>query len=77
MTRVGMALFLLIVGLLMVTGVLPTAVISAATEEYSENFNVDTGEGETEAICTVAYDHYYDDLTDLDATSNNESHITV
>lgn len=52
---------------------LPDVVTDTVTDPYSENFEVDTGVGETTTTETLEYQHYYEDLTDLTVESTNES----
>lgn len=52
---------------------LPAAVEDAVTEAYAENFEVDTGVGETSTDLTLEYQHYYEDLTHLTIESTNEN----
>jgi len=67
----------IVLGLLLIGGVLPEVVDDVVAEDYAENFNVSTGAGETAAIETLTYDHYYRDLTDLSASSDNENDSPV
>lgn len=50
---------------------MPDVVDDMAAEDYSENFETTTGVGITTADETLSYAHYYADLTDLSANSNN------
>jgi len=52
---------------------LPDVVTDTITEDYSENFEVDTGAGETSTTETLSYQHYHEDLTDLTVESTNGS----
>lgn len=52
---------------------LPDVVTDTVTDPYAENFEVDTGVGETSATETLEYQHYYEDLTELEAESTNDN----
>ena len=68
-----MAIVGLVVGVLLITTILVDTVNDAATDTYSENYNVSTGAGVTNTTETLSYAHWYEDLTSLSATSDNES----
>ena len=50
---------------------LPDVITDTVTEDYAENFDVDTGVGETSSTETLSYQHYHEDLTDLTVESTN------
>lgn len=60
-----------IVGLIFVGSMMPSAINSVITEPYSENFETLTGVGETSAEETLSYANYFEDLTDMTVTSDN------
>lgn len=62
----------LVLGTILLINLLPDAVDELVTEGYAENFNVSTGVGVTNTTETLSYSHYYEDLTELSATSDNE-----
>ena len=57
--------------------VLPDVVNDVAADDYSENFENTTGAGVTSANVTLSYAHYYEDLTNLSAESDNEADTPV
>jgi len=67
----------IVLGLLLIANVLPKVVDDVAAEDYAENFNVSTGAGQTTATETLTYAHYYGDLTNLSASSDNENDSPV
>ena len=73
MRNVFLSIVGLVIGIILITTLLPAQVNEAVTDPYSENFNVSTGVGETSTTETLSYAHYYEDLTDLSATSTNET----
>jgi len=77
MAKVILSIVGLVVGLLLIANVLPGVVDDVATEDYSEPFVTVTGEGVTSANETLSYASYYEDLTGLEATSDNEDDIPV
>lgn len=77
MTKVILSIVGLVVGLMLVANVLPDVVNDVAADDYSEPFTVATGAGETSTNETLSYAHYYEDLTDLSASSDNESDTPV
>ena len=77
MGKVLMSILALVIGLMLVTGVLTDTVNDVATDDYSEPFSVATGVGETSVNETLSYAHYYEDLTDLSATSDNVADTPV
>lgn len=77
MQRVILAIVGFVVGILLITGVLVNQVTETATDTYAENFNVSTGAGVTNTTETLSYPSYYDDLTGLSATSDNENDTPV
>lgn len=72
MRNVILSIVGLVVGILLIVNVLPDTVNEVVTDPYSENYEVTTGVGETSATETLTYAHYYEDLTDLSATSTDE-----
>jgi len=77
MTKVVLSIVGLIVGLMLIANVLPDVVTDTASDDYSEPFNVVTGVGVTSTNETLSYAHYYEDLTELSASSDNESDTPV
>jgi len=77
MQRVLLAIVGLVVGLMLVATLLPDVVNEAASDPYSENYNVSTGAGVTNTTETLSYEHYYGDLTELSSTSDNENDTPV
>lgn len=77
MTKVVLSIVGLVVGLMLVANVLPDVVTDVASDDYSEPFSVTTGAGETSTNQTLSYAHYYEDLTNLDASSDNGSDTPV
>ena len=75
MHRVLLTVVGLVLGLMLVGSVLPDVIHDVATEDYSEPFSVSSGV--TNTTETLTYDHYYADLTDLDATSDNVADTPV
>lgn len=73
MQKVVLGVLMLIIGLLMISGILPDVIDMTVSEDYDENFSVNTGVGETSAICTLTYDNYYGDLTDMSVSSTSSS----
>jgi len=71
MRNVILAIVSLVVGILLLTTILPDTIHESTTDPYSEPFSV--GSGVTNVTEALTYDHYYGDLTDLDATSDNEA----
>jgi len=71
MGKVILSILGLVVGLMLITGPLIDVVNDVATDEYTENFSSTTGAGVTNDTKTLSYEHYYEDLTDLSATSDN------
>lgn len=74
MQKVILSIVGLVIGILMVGSLLPDVVNEAATDAYSENFNVGMVATTTE---TLSYDHYYDDTRQLTVTSNNENDTPI
>lgn len=58
-------------GIILAANMLPDVVTDTVTDPYAENFEVDTGVGETSTTETLSYQHYFEDLTDLTAESTN------
>lgn len=77
MAKVILSIVGLVVGLLLIVNVLPGVVADVATDDYAENFVTVTGAGETSSNETLSYAHYYEDLTDLSASSDNEDDTPV
>ena len=77
MTKVILSIVGLVVGLMLVANVLPDVVTDVAADDYSEPFTVATGAGITSTNETLSYAHYYEDLTELSASSDNESDTPV
>lgn len=77
MRNVVVTIVALVIGLILAANVLPDVVTDAASDAYSEPFSVSTGAGETNTTETLSYEHYYGDLTELSATSNNENDTPV
>jgi len=71
MKTVVLSIVGIVLGLLLIANVLPEVVDDVAADDYAENFNVSTGAGVTTTTQTLTYDHYYADLTDLSASSDN------
>jgi len=71
--KVLLTIVTLVIGLILAANILPDTVTEATTSAYTENYDVDTGVGETSTSETLSYDHYYEDLTELTATSDNEN----
>ena len=76
-TTVVLSIVGLIVGLMLIANVLPDVVTDTASVDYSEPFDVTTGVGETYSVETLSYAHYYEDLTDLSASSDNVADTPV
>lgn len=66
-----------VIGLILVANILPDVVKESTTESYSEPFSVSTGGGQTNTTETLSFANYYDDLTDLSASSDNEADTPV
>ena len=77
MTKVLLSIVGLVIGLMLIGNVLPDVIDDVAAEDYSEPFSVTTGVGVTNTTETLSYAHYYEDLTSLSATSDNESDTPV
>lgn len=77
MSKVILSILGLVIGLMLITGPLVDVVSDVATDDYSENFENTTGAGETSGNETLGYAHYYEDLTDLSAESDNGSDTPV
>lgn len=75
MQRVILAIIALVIGIMMAASLLPDVVNEAASDPYSENFNV--GSGATSTTETLSYQHYYGDLTQLTATSDDPNDTPV
>lgn len=67
----------LVIGIVLITTLLPDTVNEAVTDPYAENYAVVTGEGVTDTTETLSYEHYYGDLTGLASTSTNENDTPV
>ena len=77
MTKVVLSIVGLIIGLMMIAGPLPDVIDDVAADDYSEPFTVVTGVGVTSANETLSYAHYYEDLTNLSAESDNVADTPV
>ena len=77
MQKVLLSILGIVVGLILIATILPNVITDVTTDDYGENFNVSTGAGVTSTDETLTYDHYYGDLTDLSATSDNENDTPV
>jgi hypothetical protein len=77
MTKVILSIVGLVIGLMLVANVLPDVIDDVATEDYSQPFTVATGANVTSANETLSYAHYYEDLTDLTADSDNGADTPV
>ena len=77
MQKVILSIFGVIIGLMLISGVLLDVITDVASEDYSEPFSVTTGAGVTSTNETLSYASYYEDLTGLDATSDNEDDTPV
>lgn len=75
MQRVILAIVGLVIGIMMVASLLPDVVDEAATDPYAENFAVGAGSATTTE--TLSYQHYYGDLRNLSATSDNTNDTPV
>lgn len=69
MQKVILAIVVLVVGIILLTSILPDTIHEVTTDAYAEPFSV--GSGVTNVTETLTYDHYYADLTALTATSDN------
>lgn len=77
MKNVLLAIVAMVVGLFLVVYMLVPTTEDALTEDYSEPFSVSTGAGVTSTNQTLSYEHWFQDLTDLTATSDNEDDTPV
>jgi hypothetical protein len=77
MSKVVISIVGLIFLLILAGNVLPDVVNDVAAEDYAENFENTTGAGVTSANETLSYAHYYEDLTDLSADSDNVADTPV
>ena len=66
-----MAIIALVIGLMMVSSILPDVVDEAASTAYSDTTSVVTGGGVTTATVTLTYDHYFGDTRKLTVTSDH------
>jgi len=71
MSKVIVSIVGLIFLLILAGTILPDVVNDVAAEDYSENFENTTGVGVTSVNETLSYAHYYEDLTNLSASSDN------
>ena len=69
--KVVLSIVGLILGLILIGNLMPDAITSVVTEDYSENFASTTGEGVTSTSETLGYASYYDDTTGMSVTSDN------
>ena len=72
-----MAIICMVVGLFLVVYMLIPTTEDALTEPYSEPFSVDTAAGVTNTTETLSYEHWYQDLTSLTASSDNGNDTPV
>ena len=77
MKQVLMAIVCMVVGLFLVVYMLIPTTEDVLTESYSEPFSVDTAAGVTNTTETLTYEHWYEDLTSLTASSDNENDTPV
>jgi hypothetical protein len=77
MQKVILSIVGLVIGLMIIAGPLPEVIDDVTADDYSEPFTVVTGGGVTSANETLSYAHYYEDLTDLSADSDNEADTPV
>lgn len=77
MTKAIISIVGLVVGLMLIASLLPDTIASIATDDYTENFESTTGAGVTSANVTLSYSHYYEDLTNLSASSDNAADTPV
>jgi len=77
MTKVILSIVGLIFLLILAGMVLPDVVDDTVADPYAENYEVTTGVGVTTATETLSYEHYFGDLTELDATSDNSNDSPV
>lgn len=68
-----MTIVCLVLGIILAANMLPDVVTDTITDPYSENYEVDTGAGETSTTETLEYQHYFEDLTELTAESTNSN----
>lgn len=73
MTKVILSIVGLIFLLFLAGTILPDVVDDTVADPYAENFEVNTGVGETSTVEELAYEHYFGDLTNLSATSDNSN----
>ena len=69
MQKVLLTIVCLVLGIILAANMLPDVVTDTVTDPYSENYEVDTGVGETSATEELSYQHYYEDLTELTVES--------
>lgn len=72
-----MAVVCMVVGLFLIVYMLIPTTSDALTEDYSEPFSVSTGAGVTNTTETLSFEHWYQDLTDLTASSDNGNDTPV
>jgi len=77
MRNVLIAIVCLVVGLILSATILPDVVTDTATEAYAEPYSITTGVGETNTTKRLSFASYYDDLTALDADSDNGNDTPV
>ena len=77
MEKIVMAIVGIFILVLLGANLLPLGIENALTESYEEPFIVHTGIGETDADVVLTYTHYPEDLTNLDATSNEPTDVPV
>jgi len=57
-------------GLMMLAGIIPTAIDGTLSETFEQNYSVVTGPGTTTAVCVLTYDHYYGDTSNMETESS-------
>lgn len=73
MQKVLLTIVCLVLGIILAANMLPDVVTDTVTDPYSENYEVDTGAGETSTTEELSYQHYYEDLTELAVESTNDN----
>lgn len=71
--KVIVSIVALIFLLILAGNVLPDVVDDTVADPYAEPFSVDTGVAETSTVERLTYAHYFEDLTDLSASSSNSN----
>ena len=75
MQKVILAIVGLVIGIMLVASLLPDVVNEAASDPYAEIYEV--GSGSATTTQTLSFDHYYGDLRELSAESDNENDAPV